>query len=146
MNITAFILTTLAGLSTLLGTIPIFIKTKTNKIINGLLVHVIYKLHYKWDVYVNCLYVVYLLHLKQLGCQVIYEFLLLTLLIINFNSLLIINLVFNQWPKIHILIKLAYIYVCVCVRYGMCICIMYPYMYNICELLSCMVSLHFIIS
>lgn len=33
MNITAFILTTLAGLSTLLGTIPIFIKTKTNKII-----------------------------------------------------------------------------------------------------------------
>lgn len=33
MNIYAFILTTLAGLSTLLGTIPIFIKTKTNKII-----------------------------------------------------------------------------------------------------------------
>lgn len=33
MNIYAFILTTLAGLSTLIGTIPIFIKTKTNKII-----------------------------------------------------------------------------------------------------------------
>lgn len=35
MNITAFILTTLAGLSTLLGTIPIFIKTKPNKIITS---------------------------------------------------------------------------------------------------------------
>jgi len=33
MNITAFILTTLAGLSTLLGTIPILIKTKKDKII-----------------------------------------------------------------------------------------------------------------
>ena len=33
MNITAFILTTLAGLSTLIGTIPIFIKNKSNKII-----------------------------------------------------------------------------------------------------------------
>ena len=33
MNIQAFILTTLAGLSTLLGTLPIFIKNKTNKII-----------------------------------------------------------------------------------------------------------------
>lgn len=33
MNIYAFILTTIAGLSTLLGTIPIFFKTKTNKII-----------------------------------------------------------------------------------------------------------------
>ena len=33
MNITAFILATLAGLSTLIGTIPIFFKTKTNKII-----------------------------------------------------------------------------------------------------------------
>lgn len=33
MNIYAFILTTLAGLSTLLGTIPIFFKTKNNKII-----------------------------------------------------------------------------------------------------------------
>lgn len=33
MNIKAFILTTLAGLSTLLGTLPIFIKNKTNKII-----------------------------------------------------------------------------------------------------------------
>ena len=33
MNIYAFILTTLAGLSTLLGTIIIFIKNKTNKII-----------------------------------------------------------------------------------------------------------------
>lgn len=33
MNITAFILTTLAGLSTLLGTILIFTKNKTNKII-----------------------------------------------------------------------------------------------------------------
>ena len=33
MNITAFILTTLAGLSTLLGTILIFKKNKTNKII-----------------------------------------------------------------------------------------------------------------
>ena len=37
MNITAFILTTLAGLSTLLGTIPIFIKTKPNKIITSAL-------------------------------------------------------------------------------------------------------------
>lgn len=33
MNIYAFILTTIAGLSTLLGTIPIFINKKTNKII-----------------------------------------------------------------------------------------------------------------
>ena len=33
MNIYAFFLTTIAGLSTLLGTIPIFFKTKTNKII-----------------------------------------------------------------------------------------------------------------
>ena len=33
MNNKAFILTTLAGLSTLIGTIPIFIKNKTNKII-----------------------------------------------------------------------------------------------------------------
>ena len=33
MNIQAFMLTTLAGLSTLLGTLPIFIKNKTNKII-----------------------------------------------------------------------------------------------------------------
>lgn len=33
MNTYAFILTTLAGLSTILGTIPIFIKNKTNKII-----------------------------------------------------------------------------------------------------------------
>ena len=37
MNITAFILTTLAVLSTLLGTIPIFIKTKPNKIITSAL-------------------------------------------------------------------------------------------------------------
>ena len=36
MNIQAFILTTLAGLSTLLGTIPIFIKTKKNIIISSL--------------------------------------------------------------------------------------------------------------
>lgn len=33
MNVHAFLLTTLAGLSTLLGTIPIFFKTKTNRII-----------------------------------------------------------------------------------------------------------------
>ena len=33
MNIQAFMLTTLAGLSTLIGTLPIFIKNKTNKII-----------------------------------------------------------------------------------------------------------------
>ncbi len=33
MNTKAFILTTLAGLSTLLGTIPIFLKIKTNKIL-----------------------------------------------------------------------------------------------------------------
>lgn len=37
MNITAFILTTLAGLSTLIGTIPIFIKNKSNKIITSAL-------------------------------------------------------------------------------------------------------------
>ena len=36
MNIYAFLLTTLAGLSTLIGTIPIFIKTKTNIIIKAL--------------------------------------------------------------------------------------------------------------
>lgn len=33
MNINAFIITSLAGLSTLIGTIPIFIKNKSNKII-----------------------------------------------------------------------------------------------------------------
>ena len=37
MNITAFILTTLAGLSTLIGTIPIFIKNKSDKIITSAL-------------------------------------------------------------------------------------------------------------
>lgn len=36
MNITAFTLTTIAGLSTMLGTLPIFKKTKTNKIISAL--------------------------------------------------------------------------------------------------------------
>ncbi len=36
MNIYAFLLTTLAGLSTLIGTIPIFIKAKTNIIIKAL--------------------------------------------------------------------------------------------------------------